>query len=135
MNVSGNKKDAVEGTSLLEWTVASGGALILVALIGYLVFYGLTNPDGPPKIRFETGAVEEAGSGYVVQFTVRNEGYSTASALEISGRLALGDSIAEESRATIDHLPEQSSRRGGLFFSRNPALYRLGLRAEGYSSP
>jgi uncharacterized protein (TIGR02588 family) len=135
MNANGGEEGTVQGTSLLEWAVASIGALIVMALIAYLVFYGLTRSDGPPKISFETGPVQEIGNGYVVQFTVRNDGYSTASALEISGRLMQGDSIAEESRATIDHVPEQSSRSGGLFFSRNPALHQLGVRAEGYSSP
>jgi uncharacterized protein (TIGR02588 family) len=135
MNAKDGKEAAVQGTSLLEWTVATAGGLILFAMIGYLVFHGLTKPDGPPMIRFEAGPVEAAGNGYVVQFTVRNEGHSTASALEISGRLMQGDSIAEESRATIDHVPEQSLRRGGLFFSRNPAPYQLVLRAEGYASP
>jgi uncharacterized protein (TIGR02588 family) len=135
MNANGGEEEAFQGTSRLERVVAAAGAVILLAMIGYLVFYALTKPDGPPKISFETGPVEAAGSGYVVQFTVRNDGYSTASALEIRGRLVQGDSIAEESRATIDHVPEQSARRGGLFFSRNPALYQLGLRAEGYTSP
>jgi uncharacterized protein (TIGR02588 family) len=135
MSAKGGKEAAVQGTSLLEWVVASAGALILIAMIAYLVFYGLTKPDGPPMIRFEAGPVDATGTGYVVQFTVRNEGHSTASALEISGRLMQGDSIAEESRATIDHVPEQSLRRGGLFFSRDPAPYQLVLRAEGYASP
>jgi uncharacterized protein (TIGR02588 family) len=125
----------VEGTSTLEWIVAGLGALLLTATIGYLVFQGVTQQDGPPSISFETGPVERTGSGYVVTFVARNEGHSTASALEISGRLVQGETVLEESRATIDHLPEQSARRGGLFFSRDPASFEFRLSAEGYSSP
>jgi uncharacterized protein (TIGR02588 family) len=135
--MSGNDEEehVVQGTSLLEWVVACVGALFLASTIGYLVFQGVSKEEGPPDIGFETGRAETSGGGYLVRFTARNRGYSTASAVEISGRLMQGDIVVEESRATLDHLPEQSARQGGLFFSRNPADFDLRVRAEGYASP
>jgi uncharacterized protein (TIGR02588 family) len=135
MGGNGDDEGVVQGTSLLEWIVACAGAVFLASVIGYLVFHGLSKQEGPPDIDFETGQIDRTGGGYVVQFTARNRGYSTASAVEISGRLMQGDTVVEESRATLDHLPEQSARQGGLFFGRDPADFDLRVRAEGYASP
>jgi uncharacterized protein (TIGR02588 family) len=135
MAASKDEAEKVQGTSLIEWFVAIIGGLILLATVSFLVMEGLTRQEGPPQITFEAGRVEAVNGGYVVPFTARNQGYSTASALEITARLVQGGAVVEESRATIDHVPEQSVRRGGVFFSRNPEQFELQLRAAGYSSP
>ena len=36
---------------------------------------------------------------------------------------------------TLDYLPQDSERRGGLFFTEDPAAYELVLRAQGYAEP
>ena len=131
----GSKKEQVSGTSRLEWLAAAIGALILLSTIGYMAVYGLTQPDGPPKIALVQGPVEPVGDGYVMQFTVRNEGSSTAAALHVSGQLLDGGQLVEESEATIDYVPEHSEREGGLFFTLDPRQHGVSLRSEGYSKP
>lgn len=129
------EEQQLEGTSALEWVVAAIGAAILVAMIGYMLHDGLTRREGPPDVVLTQGPVQPTASGFVLPFKAENRGHSTASALEIGGRLMDGDRVVEESRATVDFLPEGSEREGGLFFTRDPRQGGLVLRAEGYSRP
>lgn len=123
------------GTSAVEWVVAALGALILVSMIGYMLFYGLTQQSGPPRIVLEAGAVTESAGGYLVEFTARNEGPSTAAALHIKGQLMDGAEILEEAEAQLDYVPEHSKREGGMFFDQDPREHTLVLSSEGYSKP
>lgn len=129
------QKEQITGTSWLEWGVAAAGALILFGTIGYMTYYGLTQPDGPPKIAFMHGPVEEAPGGYVMQFTARNDGLSTAAALKVTGQLLEGGQVVEESEATLDYVPEQSERKGGLFFEQDPRQHEVMLQSKGYAKP
>lgn len=123
------------GTSRIEWIAAGLGGAILVSTIGYMVYYGLTTENGPPVVAIEQGPVERAGAGYLVRFTARNDGQSTAAELHLSGTLRNGDAVVERSGAVIDFLPEGSTREGGLFFTHDPSGLALELRAEGYVAP
>jgi uncharacterized protein (TIGR02588 family) len=125
----------LEGTSLLEWFAAALGGAILAGMIGYMVFFGLTNPGTPPTIVLTAGPIAQAGSSYRVEFTARNDGYMTAAGFEIRGVLRQGGAIVEESHAVIDYVPGQSERKGGLFFTRDPRQGALELYSGGYSDP
>ena len=125
----------LESTSRLEWFAAFVSAAILLGMIGYMVVYGLTQPNSPPQITLVGGKVEQIGSGYRIEFTARNDGSQTAAALQIRGALRVGDTVVEESRAVIDYVPGASERKGGLIFTRDPRQNTLELRSEGYSNP
>ncbi|KAB0676218.1 TIGR02588 family protein [Aureimonas leprariae] len=123
------------GTSALEWSFAVAGGTILVGMIGYMVYYGLSQPTGPAKIVLKADTVEPMPEGYVLTFTARNVGSSTAAALKIKATLLEGERVIEEREATIDYLPEHSEREGGFFFRRDPRLYRTDLMSAGYAAP
>lgn len=126
---------AVQGTPPAEWAVAAVGGIVLAVMIGYMIFVGATRSSGPPEILLQQTSARAAGDAFVVEIVARNRGKSTAAALNISGALMDGDTVVEESKATIDYLPKQSERHAGLFFTKDPALYRLVLRPEGFSAP
>lgn len=126
---------AVQGTSLAEWVVAAFGAIGLAVMIGYMIYVGATQTDGPPEIVLQETGTRPAGDAFVVEIVARNRGDSTAAALNISGTLMEGDTVVEESKATIDYLPKQSEREAGLYFTKDPARYRLVLRPEGFAAP
>jgi uncharacterized protein (TIGR02588 family) len=123
------------GTSMVEWAAATAGAILLFGTISYMTYYGVTRPDGPPKIALLQGSIEGAPGGYVVEFTARNNGHRTAATLKVTGQLLDGKRVIEESEATLDYVPEQSERVGGLFFTQDPSEHQVRLRSEGYSAP
>jgi uncharacterized protein (TIGR02588 family) len=122
-------------TSPWEWAVAALGGLMIIAALGYMAYYGFTHPQTPPNVTVEVREVSPLAAGFLVEFEARNSGNSTAAGLVISGELRSGDAVAESSETTLDYLPEQSRRLGGLFFQNDPSQYDLSLRAEGYVAP
>ena len=133
------QKDAqtayVKVNSPAEWAVAALGGILLAVMIGYMIYVGATQADGPPEIVLQETGARPAGDAFVVEIVARNRGDSTAAALNISGALMEGDTVVEESKATIDYLPKQSEREAGLYFTKDPARYRLVLRPEGFAAP
>lgn len=129
------KKPVQSQTSPWEWGAAAFGAAILVFAIGYMAWYGLTHTSGPPVIVVERAESVALDGIYVVKVLVRNEGRSTAAAVEIEGSLMDGEKPVETSGATLDYVPENSEREAYLQFTRDPAKFDLTLRAVGANSP
>ena len=120
----------------LEWVVAALGALLVFGSMAYLAYQAIGRDDSPPDVRLVAEEVRKLqGGGYPVKFRAFNEGQSAAAELGIEGELHGpdgGGGAIETSEATLDHLPAQSSRAGGLFFTRDPRAFELRLRAKGY---
>jgi uncharacterized protein (TIGR02588 family) len=62
-------------------------------------------------------------------------GGQAAAEVLVEGELAGEAGPHETSEATIDYLPPDSEREGGLFFGRDPSRHELRLRAKGYVDP
>lgn len=121
--------------ALWEQAVAFLGSLVVAATLGFLGWQIVVAEEGPPVVRVQAGASRPSGTGYLVGFEAFNEGATTATSLEILGRLERAGVVLEESRATVDYLPPGSSRMGGLFFGRDPASLTLVLQPGGYADP
>ena len=124
-----------EGTSTLEWVAAAVGAVLFVAMIGYMAYIGLKAPDGTPRIEVSSSPPVHEDGIYVVEFHATNVGTSTASAVVIRATLSRGGQEVETAEVTIDYLPTQSERSGGFFFRNDPAAHELELAAIGYVDP
>lgn len=129
------KNDAPERTSPLEWAVALLGAVLVFGTIGYLVYYGISHPETPPNVTVTHSSSSVLPGGYLIEFTAENDGNTTAADLLITGTLFDGERTVEESEATLDYLPQQAKRKGGLIFQENPAEFDLRLEASGYATP
>ena len=129
------KKPVQSRTSGWEWAAAALGVSILVFTIGYMGWYGVTHTSGPPVIVVERAESVRLDGNYVVKVLVRNEGRSTAAAVEIEGSLMDGVEALETSTATLDYVPENSEREAYLQFTRDPDTFDLRLRAVGGSAP
>ena len=125
------KKPIESRTSVWEWAAAALGASILMFAIGYMAWYGLTHKSGPPFIVVERAETVRLDGNYVVKVLARNEGQSTAAAVEIEGALMDGEEPIETSGATLDYVPENSQREAYLQFTRDPDTFDLKLRAVG----
>lgn len=120
---------------LIEWIAAAVGAVILVGLVGYLIWCGITRTAILPQIVVVATEVYEAEGGYVVTFSARNTGDLTAASVSIVGEVIRDGDIVATGRTMLDFVPESSERKGGLLFTIDPRDGELILRAEGYAEP
>jgi uncharacterized protein (TIGR02588 family) len=132
---SNGAQPALESTSPLEWAIAGLSGLLLAATLAYMVIFAVRAPETPPAVTLSVTSVTTTPGGYLVVFQADNAGGAAAAGLQVSGELRDGETVVETSQMTIDYLPQQSERSGGLFFTRDPEDLTLSLRAEGYSEP
>ena len=124
-----------DSPSLLEWIFAAIGVLVVTSALGFLIYRGATKSDTPPVIRVEVESVTKTGENFLVNFRVHNTGDTTAADLTIEGELKNGEKAEETSDVTMSYVPAQSTRRGGLFFMKDPHQFQLQIRAKGYELP
>ena len=123
------------GTSPLEWALAALSAALVLGVIGFLLYEGLAEPTTPPEVRVTVETVRPAGSGYLVTFKAENRGQRTAAGLGVEGTLKRGGTTVETRSTTLDYVPSEGARKGGLYFTEDPRDYELALRATGYDRP
>ena len=124
-----------EGTSAIEWVTAAVGAVLFVAMIGYMAYVGLREVQGSPRIELTTSAPVQQDDTFHVGFVATNSGEVTATGLVVRAVLTDGDKDVESREVTIDYLPTQSSRKGGFFFEQDPGRYKLAVTATAYMEP
>ncbi|HVE78455.1 MAG TPA: hypothetical protein VNA89_06325 [Gemmatimonadaceae bacterium] len=130
------ERDDRADPSRWEWVVAALGAALVLGVIGYMVYVGVTAPDAPhPRIRLAVDTVFAHASGYTVEFRAENEGDATAAGLVVRGRLLADTGAVDESEVVIDFVPAKSRRRAALVFAEDPRVHRLELRPLGYDRP
>ena len=132
--------------SKLEWAIGGLSMLVVLTGIGFLVYEAWTGTSLPPMVGIRIDRTIETPNGYVVEVTAANGGGTTARSVTIEGQLLepasgsggsgqAGARVVEKSSATLQWVPAHAERRGGLFFSRNPADYELHVRPLGYDAP
>ena len=129
-NASGGK-----GTSAWEWAVAAVGALLVLSVVGLMLYEALTEPSTPPQIEVSVDTIVQTEYGHVVQFQARNHGQITAAGLVVEGELKSDTGTVEKAQVTIDYVPSESRRKGGLLFTHDPRRYTVKVSAKGYDVP
>jgi len=125
-------------TPVWEWIIAAVGFILVVAALGTTLYRAVIEESTPPILEISVEAIVPTANGYLVNFSVKNNGNQTAAGLTVEGELktdAEGAESVETSSATLAYAPANSRREGGLFFSKNPNEYRLEIRAKGYEKP
>ena len=122
-------------TPLVEWVAAGVSSVLVLAMLGYTLREALTEPSGPPALSVHADSVVPTAGRYLVMFTVRNEGGETAAAVTVHGALLRGDSVLEESDASVDYVPIGGFRIGGVAFTADPGRDSLELRVGGFQTP
>jgi uncharacterized protein (TIGR02588 family) len=121
------------GISRWEWAAAFVASALVLAVIGALLV-DARKERTPPDLTVTVDRVTAEQSTFLVQFTVTNHGGMTAAEVIVEGELRT-EGKPERSEATFDYVPGQSKRRGGLFFTTDPAKGALTLRPLGYREP
>lgn len=119
----------------LEWAAGALGALIVAAVVGFLVYQGLAGEGSPPEIHVEIKRIAAVRDGFRVQFEAANAGSEAAAQVVIEGVLSRPGVEPERSEVTLAYLPGQSERGGGLFFAADPRGGDLSVRARSYEDP
>ena len=131
-----NDRSARSRSSRLEWGAGFLGLSITLAILGYLGWQAVNQPElVAPAIEIEVERVSNAGPSYVVEITAHNRAPSVVAAVEIEGALTSAGGAAETGRVTFDYIPGGSSVRGGLHFSTDPRVGDLSLRSVGHVRP
>jgi uncharacterized protein (TIGR02588 family) len=122
-------------TPFLEWLVGLIGLTMVVVVIIFLLYQGLTDLNRPPEIYLKVNAIQPVGSQYLVIVKASNRGDETVKGLVIEGKVIGQQAQSETSTLTFDYVPAQSEHIGGLFFSNDPRGQKIELRAQGYEQP
>lgn len=122
-------------TSPLEWLIAALGALLVSGAVAFLLHDAVTEPDSPPLLEVGVDTVIAGPQGFVVKFRIRNGGQETAASVQVAGELRSDSGVVEQAETTVEFVPAEAERGGGLLFTRDPSRYRLELRALGYDEP
>jgi uncharacterized protein (TIGR02588 family) len=124
------------GTPLLEWVASGIGLLLTLSVLAVIGREALSHEaEQLPAIEVGIRRIAPAGSGFVVEIEAANRSGGTAAAVEIEGALKSGGTPVETSSALLDYVPAHSRRTGGLFFTRDPRLHQIEVRALGYQTP
>lgn len=124
-----------QSPSFGEWVLAGVGLVLLVASVGYLLFYQWSSRDEPPDPALEVVAIHQQQGRFLVRVRVHNRSHTTAADLRVSGELRRGEEVVERSETEFPYLASESSHEGGLFFTHDPRTLRLELSAESYQVP
>lgn len=118
-------------TPILELVLAGISAVLIAALVGYLLLLATRSGDPhPPDVSVRLSAPERLEHGWLVRFEAVNDGDEPAGQLRLE--LLAGDERAE---TVIDFLAAQSSATGGFFLARDPSGAPLEARPLGYVEP
>lgn len=118
-----------------EWVAAALGLVLVLACLGYLVLQAMAGPPSPPDPKIDVVAVHAQDGRFLVELRVTNRGKSTAEALKVAGELREGDAVVEQADTEFQFVPGESSREGGLFFTRDPRRFALRLQAVSFQAP
>lgn len=132
---SGKNKSQKETPPALEWLVAAIGFILVAGTIGFLIYTAATQADTPPKLSVKTDSVTALENGFLVKFSLYNDGENNAAEVVVEGKITEGGKDLETSSVTIDYSPSHSRREGALLFTKEPKEENFQIRALGYQKP
>jgi uncharacterized protein (TIGR02588 family) len=130
-----SSKSRKETPPALEWLVAAIGFILVAGTIGFLIYSAVTQENSPPKLSVKTDSVTAVENGYLVKFSLYNDGENNAAEVVVEGKIVESEKDSETSSVTIDYAPSHSRREGALLFTSEPKDGNFQIRALGYQKP
>ncbi|HEY0833379.1 MAG TPA: hypothetical protein VGE72_05660 [Azospirillum sp.] len=131
----GRRGTGAASVSWLAWITSGIGALLFLGAVGILGYEGLFRNGGNPVFVLSVEKVTHDGQRWHAGIRAENTGGATGAGVRVVGQLMSGSAVVETAEAEFDYVPAGSTRRGGLYFDRDPAAHELRLRVQGYSEP
>ena len=132
---TGQVEQPAEEISVWEWLVAAVGLVLVLGSVGFMLYQAFDREQAPPNVTVHVDSVLALDSAYLLQFRAINRGEEAAAGVTIEGELKSDTGAVETGQVTVDYIPSQSERRGGLFFREDPRRFRVEVRATGYQRP
>ena len=126
---------AEEAPPFWEWVMAGIGLLLLIASLTYFGYHALVEETQTPEPLVEVWGVEKQGDRFVVLLRATNRSRSAAADVKVEASLERDGQVVEQGETEFQYLPGESSREGGLFFSRNPAEFEVKVKAKSFRQP
>ncbi len=130
-----NENEQQASPPIWEWILAVTGLVIVCVAIGMTLYRGVTQDSSPPNLKVIVKAVSQKDQGFLVEFDLINSANRTASTINVEGRLKMNGEAVETRTMTMAYAPSNSTRSGGLIFSRDPRLYEVEIGAVGFENP
>ena len=118
----------------LEWAVFTLSALLITAVISFLIYETATIGQAPPDIHVQIGTPEPRVGYFAVPIEVLNKGDHTAEGVHVEVVLKTG-SEEETGDFEIAFLPRRGSREAWVTFKSDPRNGALDARVLGYEKP
>jgi uncharacterized protein (TIGR02588 family) len=99
----------------LEWAVFAISLALTLSVLGYLVYLGLNRGDQPPVFKVTVSGAKQVPDGYQLKVDVYNQGDVTAQSVQVEV-----ENQGEKAQFQIDFVPEHSSGKGWVVFSKEP---------------
>ncbi|WP_299365232.1 TIGR02588 family protein [uncultured Paracoccus sp.] len=119
----------------IEWVIGGISGVLVAGMIAFLVYQALDATPSKPLINVTVQNIEQTPVGYRIEFRAENSGGATAADVTIEGTLERDGQTVETLDTTLDYVPANSTRSGGLNFARDPEQHQLELRSTGYNDP
>lgn len=120
--------------NLLEWIVFGISAVLVLLVLALLANAAAHVEDGPPELHAEAGTPQTKNGWTRIPVTVKNEGNSVASNVEV--RVCTGTGEARrEAGFTLDFVPRGASRAGAVSFKDTGEPMELECEVLGYEEP
>jgi uncharacterized protein (TIGR02588 family) len=129
------RKPKPPSTSRWEWAAAAVGSILVAAIMGYMIYFGVTEHGKVPEIEIQVAEIAPSSSGYVVRLRAVNRGGATAAALRIRGELRRGDAVVEDADTELDYVPPHSERTASLIFRNDPGSGEFRIAPTSYTDP
>lgn len=113
------------------------GFILTAGLIGFIALQALrgTSDARTPELTVQAGRIHPTPGGYLVEVEARNHSPRTAAAVEVEATLEMQGAQSVTSIISLDYVPGNSSKAGGIVLPTDPRAGVLTLRVTGYAEP
>lgn len=121
----------------LEWAVFGVSLVLVLAALGYLIFWAVSQRSDRPYLTVRPGTPmpQAGGGGFVVPVTVFNQGDRTTEDVQVQVRLVRDGEAVETVDLVFPLLPYGSQREGEVVFRQDPSSGVIEAYVTGYLQP
>lgn len=117
---------------LVEWMVGIAAALVVAALIGYLLQRAIFEEATAARLAVTLESVEATDQGHLLRISLTNLGDTAAAAVVVS---ATPEDPAMRRQITFDQIAPRSTRRGAFVLAAPLRPEEITLAIDGYTEP
>ena len=135
MSKKTTRNDRSDATKpLAEWIVGALSAVLVAAVIAFLLYQALLQEARPPDLAVAIESIDRAGSGATVRIAVTNSGDEAAAGVMVRALQRDGQDTLQRD-VTFDYVAGHSVRRGAFVLPGDAAPDDLTVEITGYVEP